>query len=213
MLQYNHPTIVHQFSDLDTNRSIKGQIDLIVLRHMARCVLMTLQTQRLEATNDTTIPQLFEFTERKRGLHRTALYKPEVLLAAETIAFVGFVSAWQERVDEEIKAELYRADRRIFPALLDISGLLGYSSLELRPGRWYNLVLLQNLAHGAELKESSEHQYAAYTLAPKVYQWIRLHHGLFPGGLVTLRPRLLLTKHYSFQEEEQNFRMFKVAYE
>jgi len=212
MLQHTLPTKTQQFSDLTGNRSIKGQIDLIVLRHMAQRVLLTLSTSEpgIEAAS---IPQLFELAERKGSFHRIALYQPEILRQLETISFVGFVSAWQDRVDEMARAELYRMDQQIFPALLRIPGLLGYSSLELRPGRWYNLVLLQNLATGTELKESGAHQYAAYQLAPRVYSWIRLHNGVFPGGLAAMQPKLLTTKHYSFHEEEQNFRMFKVAYE
>ena len=212
MLQYDLPVKTQQLSDLADNRSIKGKIDLIVLRRMAQQVLLTVNTME-QTSADAPVPVVYELTERKSSLHRIVIYKPQALLAERTISFVGFVSAWQPQVDKAIRDELYSMDQRIFPALLRIPGLLGYSSLELRPGHWFNLVLLRNLDSGAELKESGAHQYAAYTLAPRVYAWIRLHNGVFPGGLAAMRPQLLTTKHYAFQEDEQNFRMYKVSYE
>jgi hypothetical protein len=211
MLQYNLPVHTQQLSDLADNRIMKGKIDLLVLRHMARQVLLTVQTMEKSSTA-APVPTVFSLAERKSSLHRIAIYKPQELLTGQTISFVGFVSAWQAQVNKAVRDELYNTDQHIFPALLRIPGLLCYSSLELRPGRWFNLVLLRNLESGTELKESGAHQYAAYTLAPRVYAWIRLHNGVFPDGLAAMRPQLLTTKHYAFQEDEQNFRMYKVNY-
>lgn len=212
MLHYDVPLKIQQFSELTSNRTIKGKIDLIVLRYMAQQVLFTVRTMGPTAGIDMEMPLTFDLMERKSSLHRIMLYKPQELLGEETISFVGFVSAWQESVDEAVRNELYRMDQHIYPALLRIPGLLGYSSLELRPGRWFNLVLLRSLDSKSHLKESGAHQYAAYKLAPRIYSWIRLHNGVFPGGLVAMAPSLLTTKHYSYHEEEKNFRMYAVTY-
>jgi len=54
--------------------------------------------------------------------------------------------------------------------LVNASGLLCYSSLELRTGKWYNLVLLADFNIKTHLKNSAIHCYGAYQLAARYYE-------------------------------------------
>ena len=77
--------------------------------------------------------------------------------------------------------------------------MLSYSSLELRTGRWYNLVLFRNASTKEHIKSSETHNYAAHQLAPRYYEWIRLHNGIIPQGLAQCCLVLQTTKFYTFQ--------------
>ncbi|WP_201364526.1 hypothetical protein [Dictyobacter formicarum] len=211
MLQYNLPVRVDKIDSLSVNKVAKGRIDLIVLRHMARQLLLTLLTMEHQASM-MNFPVVYELNERQLCLHRIVFYRPEALHAEETLSFVGFVSGRQPTNDHTLNEELFQVDRQMLEKLKHIPGLLAYSSLELRPGRWYNLVMMQTLDVKANLKGIDMHQHAAYHLAPRTYDWIRIHSGIFPGGLSKNVPQLLKTKHYAFQHETNNFQMHEFVY-
>ncbi|GCE18172.1 hypothetical protein [Dictyobacter kobayashii] len=210
MLQYTLPVQVQEIGRLPGNKVVKGQLDLIVLRHMARQLRLTLLT--MEQASSTSFPGVYELNERQSSLHRIVFYRPELLTTDETLSFVGFVSGRQRAKDDTLNEELFQADRKMLDKLMHIPGLLAYSSLELRPGRWYNLVVMQTFDVKTDLKSIDMHQHAAYRLAPRAYDWIRIHSGIFPGGLAKNVPRLLKTKHYAFQHDTKNFHMHEVNY-
>jgi hypothetical protein len=211
MVQHDLPIQVQDLKQLSHNNVIKGQIDLMVLRHMAQQLRLTLLT--LEPSSQITSPIVYEFTERRCSRHRIVFYKPATLFTEEELSFVGFVSGQHVVEDASIRNELQYADQDMLAQLMHIPGLLGYSSLEVQPGRWYNLVVMRNLGTMADLKQINRHQYAAYQLAPRAYSWIRIHSGIFPGGLARNAPRLLKTKHYSFLSDRHNFQMHEVVYD
>ncbi len=201
---------VQTLHSLELNNVTKRNIDLLVLRYMAQRVLLTLRT--LEEPLDARRPFLYNVAERYGRLHRIVLYRPQELLSNKSLAFVGFVSLRRLSGDATIGDELSSADRRMLAMLKHIPGLLGYSSLELRPGRWYNLVLLEHVDIKAHLKHIPMHQYAAYQLAPRAYEWIRIHTGEMPMGLAGNELRIVKTKHYAFQALEENLSMYEVTY-
>lgn len=210
MVQHDLPIQVQDLKQLTHNNVIKGKIDLMVLHHMAQQLRLTLLT--LEQPDQTSSPIVYEFTERRCSRHRIVFYKPASLYGEEDLSFVGFVSGRHAVQDTAIGEELQYADQEMLAQLIHIPGLLGYSSLEVRPGRWYNLVVMHNLDTKADLKQINRHQHAAYHLAPRAYAWIRIHSGIFPGGLFKNAPRLLKTKHYSFLSDHRNFQMHEVVY-
>lgn len=211
MLQYNLPVRVNEINSLSINKVVKGRIDLMVLRHMACQLRLTLLTMEQQA-NMTKFPVAYELTERRSCLHRIVFYCPEALHAEETLSFVGFVSGRRSTKDDTLNEELFQADQQMLDKLKHIPGLLAYSSLELRPGRWYNLVVMQTFDVKANLKGIDMHQHAAYHLAPRAYDWIRIHSGVFSGGLLKNAPQLLKTRHYAFQHETNNFQMYEFIY-
>jgi hypothetical protein len=210
MLQENYSVNVPFLSDLSHNNVMKGQHDLTVLRFMVRQLLLTLRT--IEQTSVCHLPLRYELTERTCSMHRMMIFQPQALLLQEQLSFVGFVSGYQEHVDPTLLDEMSTTDAGMLSALKQISGLLSYSSLELRKRRWYNLVILRSFDSKADLRQIPLHQHAAYSLAPRVYDWIRLHSGIFPGGLVSNVPELIRSRHYIFQAVKPYCRMSEVTY-
>lgn len=180
----------------------KGKLDLVILKLMAQRVYLTLH-QLDQPAHASQQPLLYTLEERHRRVHRIALYRPAELLVPQPLLFVGFVSGKRPFLDRSILDEIHKIDQQLVTGIMDISGILSYSSLELRTGRWYNLVIFTDATTKDELKKSSTHTYAAYHLAPHYYEWIRLHNGIMPGGLVKQDMRLESTKYYVFPDTQQ----------
>ncbi|GCF07429.1 hypothetical protein [Dictyobacter arantiisoli] len=210
MLQHTLPVAAQKLTSLTHNHTIKAGIDLMVLRHMARQLRLHLLT--MESVDKLQQPVIYELAERHNSIHRIVFYRPEALFTNETLSFVGFVSGRQATLDDAIDAELGQADKNMLVELMNIPGLLTYSSMELRPKHWYNLVMLHDLETKSDLKQIQLHQHAAYKLAPRAYDWIRIHSGIFPGGLAQNVPQIVRTKHYSFATEQYNFQMHEVVH-
>jgi hypothetical protein len=174
----------------------KGKLDLMVLRHMARRLHLTLH-QLEEPTSPQ--PLLYKLQERHGRTHRIVIYRYQELLLKRSLNFVGFISGRQKHVHASIVDAIQTADRRLVQELVDIPGILSYSSLELRNGDWCNLVLLSDSNAKRHLKNTETHAYAAYELANHYYEWIRLHNGIMPYGLDHTEMILQKTRRYSFQ--------------
>ncbi len=172
----------------------KGRLDLIVLRYMARSVHLIL----LKAAA-TMMPALSYSEERRGRMHRIAVYDAQGLQEQRNLAFVGFVSRKHQPLSASIIEDIHEVDRKLVAELIGTPGLLSYSSLELRTGNWYNLVLFNNPITKRYVKDSETHKYAAYQLAPRYYEWIRLHSGIMPGGIARCDLVLQKTKCYTFQ--------------
>ncbi len=162
----------------------KGQTDLKVLGYMARRVLATLHAPDAQTSvSSGTQSLLYLFQEWRGRTHRIALYQPQALLTLKELCFVGFLSKKKQQLDEQIITAIDDVDEQMLVELANISGLLSYSSLQLRDGNWCNLVLFRDTSVKTRLKSSEVHSYAAHKLAPHYYQWIRLHNGTMPDGL------------------------------
>jgi hypothetical protein len=146
-----------------------------------------------------TRPQLLvvETREPDGRPHRAVLCDKARLRAARDLAFVGFF-AWKRpgldpspltRVDDELIGEFPRHP-----------GILSYSSLELHDGNWANLILLDPPEAKDRWRESPRHAHAATELAPRHYTAVRLHNGVFPGGLLSgADPVLVRTRYHDFR--------------
>src|SRR5438270_5161339 len=152
----------------------KAKLDLVVLRYMAQRVSVTLRSRAQEIA--PTRPMLFYLDERRRRIHRMAIYNPEELLRHNELAFVGFVSGKLKPLRPSVAADLRIMDKKLVKELANTPGLLSYSSLELHEGHWCNLVLLNDPELKLRLKNAATHRYAAYEVAPSCYEWMRLHH-------------------------------------
>ncbi len=188
----------------------KGKLDLVVLKLMAQRLYLTLH--QLDQPVNNLQPLLYSLEERHRRVHRIALYRPAELLVPRPLLFVGFISGKRRLLDQQVLEEIQRIDQKLVPELMGIADILSYSSLELRTGRWYNLVIFTDTSTKETLKKSSTHTYAAYHLAPHYYEWIRLHNGSMPGGLVQQDMRLESTKYYVFPDTQQRPIMHKIVY-
>jgi hypothetical protein len=179
----------------------KGRQDLVILRHMAQRIHVTLHL--LDQPVSKLLPLLYYSEERHRRTHRIAIYQPGELPLTSSIAFVGFVSGKRKPTSPPVVNEIHVVDKKLIAQLVGIPGILSYSSLELRDGNWCNLVLLSDANAKIHVKNTDTHAYAAYQLAPSYYDWIRLHHGIMPRGLACYEMVLQRTRHYIFQGPHQ----------
>ncbi len=185
---------LHTLDSSSLQVSWQVRLDLRVLRYMAQSVHFRL----LRSASAATFPSIEYIVERRKRTHRVIIYQQQENVLQARLLFVGFVSGRQPHVRPGIAQEIQRVDQLFISELTHNAGLLSYSSLELNPGQWYNLVLLSDLAAKTYFKESSTHRYAAYDLAMHYYAWIRLHNGIMPGGLESKNMLLQSTKYYTF---------------
>jgi hypothetical protein len=144
-------------------------------------------------------PIMYNFQERHGRTHRIAIYNCQALLQRPTLTFVGFISRKQKMLDASIVDEIHMVDQQLVTEMVNNSGVLGYSSLELRTGIWCNLVLMENIEAKQQVLHTKAHAHAAYQLSPRYYEWIRLHTGVMPHGLFSDEMKALHTRHYTFQ--------------
>ena len=187
----------------DTRATVlsKGTSDLLVLKCMRQRMRVTLH--QLEPCVTSQRPILYNFQERHGRIHRIALYNCQELSQRPTLAFVGFISRKQKMLDTSIVDEIHTIDAQLVAEMVNNSGILGYSSLELRTGIWCNLVLMENIEAKQQVLRTETHAHAAYSLAPRYYEWIRLHTGIMPHGLFHDEMKALHTRFYAFQAAQQ----------
>jgi len=179
----------------------KGTSDLLVLKCMRQRMRVTLH--QLEPCVASQRPIVYNFQERHGRIHRIAFYNCQALLQRPTLAFVGFISRKQKMRDAFSVDEIHTVDAQLAAEMVNNSGVLGYSSLELRTGIWCNLVLMENIEAKQQVLRTETHAHAAYQLAPRYYEWIRLHTGIMPHGLFHDEMKALHTRYYMFQAAQQ----------
>lgn len=135
--------------------------------------------------------------ERK---HRVAISNERPLRVRRDLSFVGFFGMKRAGLDD---APLTAADDEMTLELPAFPGILSYSSLELADGNWANLIMTDPPEAKDHWRTSEKHASAARDLAPTYYANVRLHNGVFPGGLMSGRdPILIRTKYYDFRDRE-----------
>jgi len=190
-------------SPLETRTTVlsKGTSDLLVLKYIRQRMRLTLH--QLEPCVASQRPILYNFQERHGRFHRIALYNCQELFQRPTLAFVGFISRKQKELDASIVDDIHRIDAQLVAEMVNNPGILGYSSLELRTGIWCNLVLMENIEAKQQVLRTETHAHAAYQLAPRYYEWIRLHTGIMPHGLFHDEMKALRTRFYTVQVAQQ----------
>jgi len=178
----------------------KGTSDLLVLKYIRQRVRLTLH--QLEPCASLQRPLVYNFQERHGRVHRIALYQCEELLHRPNLAFVGFISRKQPNVEPAFIDEMHSIDSTLVAEMVDNTGMLSYSSLELRTGIWCNLVVMTDSEAKQQVLYSKTHSYAAYKMAPRYYEWIRLHNGVMPQGLFRDEMKVLHTRYYTFQKTQ-----------
>jgi len=174
--EVSQPEVLETYS---LQASGKVHLDLLVLRYMAQRIHVHL----LNLPTNTLLPSVEYAEEHHNRIHRIVIYKQQEFLPQRNLMFVGFISGIQEQVNLATIQEIHRVDKILVAELANNPGLLSYSSLELRKGCWYNLVLLSDFTAKTYFKNYSTHRYASHQLAGHYYTWIRLHNGVMPGGL------------------------------
>ena len=189
----------------------KGKLDLIVLRYLARRLHLILR--QLDSPTTQREPLIYLLPERRGRIHRAVIYKYQELSLERRFTFVGFVSRKQKNLCSSVKRDVQMVDQKLIKDLVGSPGILSYSSLELRNGDWSNLVVMSDANAKAQIKGTLTHAYAAYQLAHRYYEWIRLHNGILAEGLDHTEMLLQRTKYYTFQETQPRPTLFERTYE
>jgi hypothetical protein len=129
--------------------------------------------------------------------HRAVIGHDGPLRAGRDLAWVGFFATRRAGMDH---APLTAADDELIAEFPRHPAIASYSSLEFADGNWGNLIVVDPPEGREHWRTSEKHAWAARELAPRHYTVIRLHQGVFPGGLWSGRdPIVGRTKYYDFQ--------------
>lgn len=188
-----------------------GNLDLVILSYMAQRIYVTLYL--LDEPVDPSQPLLYYAEEGRKHTHRIAIYRPEELMRKSSLDLVGFVSAKLKPGRPQVIKEIRAVDKKLIVEFISTPGLLSYSSLELRDGRWCNLVLFSGRETRVHIRNSETHAYAAYQLSPRYYEWVRIHNGIMPGGLARNEIVLQKTRYYQFHGPHEKPTMRELTYE
>jgi len=191
--------------------SEENEQDIVLLRYMTQRIYITLYL--LDEPADSSQPLLYYSEEGHKHTHRIAIYRPQELLLNNKLDFVGFVSRKRQPGDPQGIEEIRAVDKKLIVELINTPGLMSYSSLELRDGRWCNLVLFSGAETKMHIRNSEMHTYAAYQLSPRYYDWIRLHNGIMPTGLARNEMLLQKTKYYQFVGPHEKPTIQELTYE
>lgn len=129
--------------------------------------------------------------------HRLIICNEDRLRHRERTCVVGFFA--ERRVDQD-PAPLEAANSEIVAEFTHYPGILSYSSVELAPHSWANLVLHDDPIDREYWRGSELHARAVKLLSPLHYKNVRIHNAELTDGL-TDTPRLVLerTKYYDFE--------------
>lgn len=130
--------------------------------------------------------------------HRYVVPRPDELLQKINIYLVGFFSRRQAGATVGYFGDL---DDRLIEQMPTFHGILSYSSMALPDGEFGNLVLLLNEEIKSNWMHGGTHN-KAVELAPGYYQFVRIHNGVLPEGV--MRPDLLQitqVKYYDYEED------------
>ena len=185
--------------------------DIVILRYMAQRIYITLYL--LDEPTDPSQPLLYYLEEGHKYTHRIAIYSPQELLLNNKLDFVGFISRKLQPGDSQVIEEIRTVDKKLIVELINTPGLMSYSSLELRDGRWCNLVLFSVAETKMHIGNSELHAYAAYQLSPRYYDWIRLYNGIMPGGVARNEMLFQKTKFYQFHGPHEKPKLRELTYE
>jgi hypothetical protein len=189
----------------------QSNLDLVILRYMAQRIYVTLYL--LDEPVDPSQPLLYYAEEGRKHTHRIAIYRPEELMRNSSLDLVGFISAKLKPGRPQVIKEIRAVDKKLIVEFISTPGLLSYSSLELRDGRWCNLVLFNGSETKVHIRNSETHAYAAYQLSPRYYEWVRIHNGIMPGGLARNEIVLQKTKYYQFHGPHEKPTSQELTYE
>ena len=204
-MQNNQP-----FDARSTALISKNALDILVLQYMRRRVLLTLN--HFKPCTSLQHPIIYNFRERQGRTHRIALYQCQNLLQCTQPAFVGFISRKKDSLEASVLNELLNVDKILVVEMANNPGILAYSSLELRNGIWYNMVLMDTSDAKNQVLRSETHAYAAYQLSSRYYKWIRLQIGLMPYGITNDAMKIVRTRYYTFQQASSKPLIREISY-
>jgi len=171
----------------------RTQEDLAAIREMAAALRRVLAAPLPERPR----PLVLDAARPGALQHRVVLCDERRLRASRAPELVGFFA---ERRPELDHTPLTTTDDELILEFPAHPGILSYSSLELADGNWGNLIVIDPPDAREHWRTSPKHAWATRELAPRHYTIVRLHHGRFPGGLLSGRdPVLVRTRYHDFR--------------
>jgi hypothetical protein len=164
-------------------------------------ILQKVQKHLEEFINIEMRPNSVSFVNKNRKTCRIVIYDLETLLSKKNLFVVIFYANKRENLSEEFNKHFFETDWGIAMSMMGNKNILCYASQELSDGNWFNIVLFTNEKDKHDVISKEKHKYAAYTIAPKRFSWIRLHNALLPQGIATITDIILeKTNYYNFDE-------------
>lgn len=188
-----YPTMLQHFTLTNVDDSSQ---DITILNHMARATFCVAD-QLHKRSSSFPLPSIYVRETPGGHVHRIVT-NTHVPISKVTLPFVGFISKKQAQIPAEVQKNITHIDEAMVSGLAKYPTLLSYASLQLTDQNWYNLVLFSQASAKQDMLSVQLHQYAAYELAPRYYQWIRLHHGVITRDDTVIAITLYLTKYYTF---------------
>ncbi len=182
----------HAFAHAPTTAADKRQTKRIlqnVYKHIAEFVNMEMR------------PNSVSFINRNRRNLRIILYDLDKLLSEKNLFVVIFYAHRRPNLTEAFNKKFFETDWKIAMGMMGSGNILCYASQELADGDWFNVVLFTQEDDKHTVTKQSLHHYAAYELAPKRFDWIRLHNAYLPNGIMQHSELAVKkTKYYNFDE-------------
>lgn len=148
-----------------------------------------------------TLPSSVSFITNDNRRCRVIIYNFEKLIKRKNIFAVVFYGYKRENTIDKENSEFFNTDWEIAMNMTGNNNILCYASQEFADGNWFNIVLFTKSSGKRDVKIKEKHSYAAYTLAPKRFSWVRLHNATLPKGLSNnMRVKYLSTKYYNFDK-------------
>ena len=184
--------VEHEFAHAPTTLADERQ---------AKRVLQNVHKHIAEFIHIEMRPNSVSFVNRNRRNLRIIFYDLDKLLHHKDLFVVIFYAHKRPNLSEEFNQEFFETDWKIAMGLMDSGNILCYASQELADGNWFNVVLFTKEADKHAVTGRSLHHHAAYELAPKRFDWIRLHNAYLPAGLMGHRELIMKsTKYYNFDD-------------
>ena len=196
----NQKEIPYTFAQKTTTSFDKKQTKKIlqkVAKHIAEFILIDMR------------PNSVSFVNKNRRTSRIVIYDLNKLLVEKNLFVVIFYANKRENLTEEFTKHFFETDWGIAMNMMGSNNILCYASQELTDGNWFNIVLFTKESDKHEVVTNDKHKYAAYTVAPKRFSWIRLHNAFLPSGITNFTDIIMKkTKYYYFDENwfaERNY--------
>lgn len=196
----NQKKIPFKFAALTASRSDKLK---------TQQVLSKVRKYVTQVFNLGALPNSVSFLNQDDKCTRIILYNIEQLYSARDIFAVVFYANTRPHLTKKFNQDYTRTDWEIAMSQTGSDNILCYVSQELEDGNWFNVVLFTQEAAKHNVMAVEMHKFAAYTLAPKRFNWIRLHNAHLPNGIMASQDiALLKTKYYDFDQNWFAFRVY-----
>lgn len=173
------------------------EADLGVLNHL----LEDLRARLRQATASETVLLPYQvLTWHENGLtRRIVMCDPDALVEDPEVLIVGFLGNRRSTDEANLIDEF---DFDVISEFRQYPGILSYSSMELIPNQWANLVVHREVTDREAWRRSAIHIEAAEDLSPRVFHSVRIHNGRVHGSVVgDGSVRVDITKYWDYDSD------------